>query len=97
MVGETFTADLLWAAAFTDGMDQLDAIRVNDPKDRRGSEEDPCPVVMGPEEAKEPGPLGEPGKQRPIVARQPPIECPVSFFTKNATAFTKLQVHTATA
>jgi len=62
VVRHAFAADLLWAPAFTDGMDQLDAIRVNDPKDRRGGEEAPCPVVMGPEEAKEPGALGEVGK-----------------------------------
>ena len=29
---------------------------------------------MGPQEAKEAGALGEAGKQRPIVARQPAIE-----------------------
>ena len=62
VVRDAFAADLLRAAAFTDRMDQLDAIRVNDPKDRRGGEEAPCPVVMGPEEAKEPGALGEVGK-----------------------------------
>src|SRR5262245_24567092 len=33
---------------------------------------------MGLEETKEPGALGEPRKQRPIVARQPPIEGPVA-------------------
>src|SRR4029453_9749295 len=74
VVRDAFAADLLRAAAFTDRMDQLDAIRVNDPKDRWGGEEDPCPVVMGPEEAKEPGALGKVGKQRPIVTRQPAIE-----------------------
>ena len=62
MIGETFATDLLRAPPLPDGMDQLDAIRVNDPKDRRGGEEAPCPVVMGPEEAKEPGALGEVGK-----------------------------------
>jgi hypothetical protein len=34
---------------------------------------------MGLEETKEPGALGEPRKQRPIVARQPPIEGPVAY------------------
>src|SRR5262249_38063923 len=33
---------------------------------------------MGPEEAKEPGALGEVGQQRPIVTRQPAIEGPVA-------------------
>jgi len=33
---------------------------------------------MGPEETKEPGALREPGKQRAIVARQPPVKCAVT-------------------
>jgi hypothetical protein len=78
VVRHAFPADLLGAPAFADGMDQLDAIGVNDPQGRRGGEEDPCPVLMGPEEAKEPGALGEVGKQRPIVTRQPAIEGPVA-------------------
>jgi hypothetical protein len=32
---------------------------------------------MGPEQAKEPGALGEPREQRPIVACQPAIERPI--------------------
>ena len=74
MVRDAFAADLLRAATFAHGMDQLDAIRVNAPQDPRGSEEDPGPVVMRREETKEPGALGEAGKQRPIVTRQPAIK-----------------------
>src|SRR5262249_11513761 len=40
-------------------------------KHGRSSQEDPRPVLMGFEETKEPGALGERGKQGPIVARQP--------------------------
>ena len=40
---------------------------------------------MGLEETKEPGALGKPRKQRPIVARQPPIEGAV------ADAFERMQ------
>jgi len=40
---------------------------------------------MGPEKAKEPRSLGEPGKQRAVVARQPAIERPV------ASAFERMQ------
>ena len=36
VVRHAFAADLLRAAAFADGMDQLDALRVNDPEHRRG-------------------------------------------------------------
>src|SRR2546425_7566455 len=59
-------------------MDQLDPIRVDDPEHGRGSQEGLRPVLMGREEAKEPRPLGEVGKQRAIVARQPAIERPVA-------------------
>src|SRR2546427_3297068 len=78
MVGEAFAADLLGAAAFAHGMDELDAVGVNDPEHRRSSQEDLCPVVMRLEETKEPGTLGEAGKQRPIITRQPAIEGPVA-------------------
>jgi len=74
MIGEAFAADLLRAAAFAHGVDQLHAIRVDDPEDRRGGQERPRPVLMGREETKEPGALGKPRKQGPIVARQPAIE-----------------------
>src|SRR5262249_40349109 len=78
MVGEAFPADLLGAAAFADGMDQLNAIGVDDTQHRWGGQEDFRPVVMRLEETKEPGPLGEMGKQGPIVACQPAIEGPVA-------------------
>ena len=69
MIGETFAADLLRAAAFTHGVNQLDPIGVDDPEHGRGGQERPRPVLMGLEETKEPGALGQAGEQRPIVAR----------------------------
>src|SRR5712691_2413668 len=74
MVGETFAAYLVGTPAFTHGVDQLNPIGVNDAEHRRGGQEDLGPVLMGPEEAKEPGALREARKQGPIVARQPAIE-----------------------
>src|SRR5467141_3455887 len=74
VVRHTFAADLLRAAAFAHGVDELDAVGVNDAEHRRGSQEDPRPVLMGLQEAKEPRPLGEAGEQGAIVARQPPIK-----------------------
>src|SRR5262249_32305541 len=60
--------------ALAHGVDQLDAVGVDDAEHGRSGQEDLRPGVMGPEEAKEPGALGKLGKQRAIVARQPPIE-----------------------
>jgi hypothetical protein len=65
MVGEAFPANLLRAATFTDGMDQLNAIGVNDPEHGRSSEEDLRPVVMRREEPKESGALGSWGNNGP--------------------------------
>jgi hypothetical protein len=52
MIGEASAADLLGAAAFAHGVDELDAIRVDDTEDRGSPQEGPCPVLMGREEAK---------------------------------------------
>ena len=60
MIREAFAADLLRTPAFADGMNQLDAVGVNDPEHRRGGQEALRPVLMGHEEAKEPCALGEP-------------------------------------
>jgi hypothetical protein len=78
MIGEAFAADLLRAPALTDGMDQLDPIRVDDPEYGRGGQEGLRPVLMGLEETKEPRPLGQEREQCPIIARQPAIERPVT-------------------
>jgi len=85
MIREAFAADLLGTATFAHRVDQLDPIRINDPEHGRGGQEELRLVVMGPEKAKEPRPLGEPGKQRAIVARQPAIERTV------APAFERMQ------
>ena len=57
VIGKAFAADLPGAPAFADGVDQLDALGVDDPEHRRGSQESIGPRLMGHEEAKEPGPL----------------------------------------
>ena len=74
MVGEAFPANLLGAATLAHGVDELDAIRVDDAEHRRRGQENLRPVLMGLQEPKEPGALGEAGEQRPIVARQLAIE-----------------------
>src|SRR5262249_55684395 len=76
--GQAFAPDLLRAPALPDGVDELDPIGVDHPKDRWRSQEDLRPVLMGLEEAEEPGALGETGKQGPIVTYQPAMERPVA-------------------
>src|SRR5262244_2990357 len=77
MIREAFAANLLGAPAFAHGMNQLNPIRVDDPEHGWGSQESPCPVLMGLQETKEPGALGELREQRAIITRQPAIEGPV--------------------
>src|SRR4030095_13624831 len=74
VVREAFAADLLRAAAFAHGVNELDAVGVNAPEHRWGGQESLRPVVMGREETKEPCPLGQAGEQWPIVTRRPPSE-----------------------
>src|SRR5262245_43511401 len=78
MIREAFTADLLRATPLAHGVDQLDAIGVDDPEHGWGGQESPRPVVMGREEPKEPRPLGQARERGPIVARQRAIERPVA-------------------
>jgi hypothetical protein len=78
MMREPLAADLAGTAAIAHGMDQLDPISIDDAEYRRSGQEDLRPVLMGPEEAKDPRPLGELGKQRSIVSCQPAIERPVA-------------------
>ena len=74
MIREAFAADLLRAAALAYGVDQLDAIGIDDAEHGRRGQENLCPILMGLHETKEPRPLGQTGEQCPIVARQPAIE-----------------------
>src|SRR5262249_59675719 len=76
MIREAFAANLLGAAAFAHRVDELDPIGVDDAEHGWSGQEDLGPVLMGLQKTKEPGALGEAGKQGPIVARQPAIEGP---------------------
>jgi len=76
MVGHAFATNLLRAATCADGVHELNPIRVDDAEHGRRGQEDAGPVLMGLEEAEEPGALGEAGKQGPIVARQQAMERP---------------------
>ena len=46
VIRETFAADLLGAAALAHGVDQLDAVGVNDAEHGRGGQEGLRPVLM---------------------------------------------------
>src|SRR5215831_15263747 len=67
MIGEPFATDLLGATALAHGVDQLNAIRVDDAEHRRRSQEDLRPVLMGLQKTKEPRPLGQAGIEGPVT------------------------------
>src|SRR2546421_48119 len=74
MIGEAFATDLLGAVPLPDRMNELNPLDVDAPQHRRSGQESRRPVMIRSEETKESSPLREPRKQRPIVARQPPIK-----------------------
>ena len=77
MIREAFAVHLLGTPAFAYGVDQLDAVGVDDAEHGRGGHEELWPGLMRREEAKKPGALGELRKQRVLITRHPAIEGPV--------------------
>jgi hypothetical protein len=73
-IREAFPADLVGTPAFAHGMDEREALGVDDAAHGRSGQEDLGPVLRGPEEAKPAGAFGSPGEQRARVARQPARE-----------------------
>jgi hypothetical protein len=78
MIGEALAAERLRAAALAPGVDQRDAVGVDDAEPGRRGQEDRRPGLRRPEAAQKAGPLGELGEQRARVARQPAREGPVA-------------------
>lgn len=78
VIGEAWAAALLGAPARAHGMDECNAVGVDDTQHRWGGQKDLRPVVMRREEPKEPGALGEARKQRALITRQPAIAGPVA-------------------
>lgn len=69
-----FLAHLLGTAAFTDRVDQLDAIAVNDSEEGRGRQEVSAPVLMSCQLALQAGAVWQAAKQRGVVTRYPAVE-----------------------
>ena len=63
LVGEAVAADLLGTAAFAEGVHARNARRVDDAGHGRSGQDDSEPVLMGREEATEPGACGEARKK----------------------------------
>ena len=74
VIREPLPPDLPEAAAFPYRMEPLDPVGVNDAQPGGSRQEALRPVLMGHEQAKEPGALGQVGEQRPVVPRQPAIK-----------------------
>jgi len=74
MVREAFAAHLLGTPAFAHGVDQLDAVGVNDAEHRRSGQEDPRPSRDGSGRGERAACARGAGKQRAIVSGQPPVK-----------------------
>ena len=73
-IGEAFLADLLLAAPFSAGMDQLDSIAVDDAEQRRCCHEGCGQVPMAVEQTEQASALRQLWKQRPVISFKPTIE-----------------------
>src|SRR5215813_8306246 len=78
MIRFPFAPDLLLTASFAHRMEQLYAVAIDNPQERRSSQELICPGAVGGQQAKQSGPLGQGGKQGPPIPGQPPIKGPIA-------------------
>ncbi len=74
-VGLAFLADLVWAASFPDGVDQLNPITVDDGEECRVGQKPVAPALMSGQQALQASTDGQAAKQAGIVALQPAVEC----------------------
>src|SRR5262249_37885762 len=72
--GFPFAPDLLVTAAFAHGVQQLNAIAIDDPQDRRGRQKLVGPGPVYGQQTKQARPLGQRGKQFAPITSQPPIK-----------------------
>ena len=78
VIGFALLADLLIAAPFAPRMNEFNAEAVNHAQQRGRSQKVLCPILMGRQQAKEAGALGQAGEQRFQVRFGPAIEGPVA-------------------
>jgi hypothetical protein len=79
MIGYPILSDLLVATSLWYRMDQLDAKAVNDTQQSGRGQEVVGPVLVGLEEPKQSGAMGQVGEQGEKVPGQPAIESPVAY------------------
>jgi hypothetical protein len=78
LVGQPFLADLLRAASLAPGMNQFDAVTVNDAEQRRRGQKAVNPLLMRVEEAKQPCSMRQVRKQMRQITLDPAVEGPVA-------------------
>ncbi|HEV2122840.1 MAG TPA: hypothetical protein VGW38_08710 [Chloroflexota bacterium] len=58
-------------------MNELNAVAVDEAEHGRLGQEPPSQVLVGHEQAEEPGPLGQAGQEVAVVPREPAVEGPL--------------------
>ncbi len=78
MIGSPLLSNLLVATSLSYGMDQLDAIAVNNAQQTGFSQEGIRPVLVSSQQPEETSPMGQTREQIPVVLAQPTVEGPVA-------------------
>lgn len=78
MAGQALATELGRVAPFSNRVDQFDAVTVHDAQQGRRREKQQSPLPVGLELPKQLGALGQVGKQRLVISRQPAMERPVA-------------------
>lgn len=79
MIGDSLLSDLPWAASFTDRVNKLNSITINNTQDGWVSQEPVSPIPMGLEEAEETSSLRQLWEEPHPVVFDPSIKCPVTY------------------
>ena len=78
MIGFPLLANLLGATPLSYGMDQLDAIAVDNAQQTGFSQEGITPVLVSSHQPEEASPMGQTRKQVSVILIQPTVECPIA-------------------
>ena len=79
VVAFAFLADLPFASAFSDGVDELDSIAISHPQDSWLSQEAICPCRMSFQESEKPCSFREIWEEMGVISQEPPIKCSLAY------------------
>ena len=78
VIGLAFPANLARATTLPSGVDQFNAVAIDDPQQSGSCQEGIRPILVLAQQPEEPGAMRQAREQLPMVARQPAIEGPIT-------------------